>query len=52
MTAGADRHLPDVAIRIPRFYSGPPGSVNGGWAAGLAAGLLTGPDTAAGTRSR
>jgi hypothetical protein len=41
--------LPDVAIRVSGFYSGPPGSVNGGWAAGLAAGLLTDPDTAPGT---
>jgi hypothetical protein len=41
--------LPGVAIRVSRLHCGPPGTVNGGWAAGLTAGLLTGPGTAAGT---
>jgi hypothetical protein len=40
--------VPGVAIRIRRHYEGPPGSANGGWAAGIAAGLLTDPDTPAG----
>jgi hypothetical protein len=51
-TALAERFtdtLPGVAIRVPAFYAGPPGIVNGGWAAGLSAGLLLGPDTAPGT---
>jgi hypothetical protein len=41
--------VPGVAIRVSPHHCGPPGMVNGGWAAGLTAGLLTGPDTAAGT---
>jgi len=49
MTAVLTDTVPDIGIRVSGFYSGPPGSVNGGWAAGLAAGLLTGPDTVAGT---
>ena len=40
--------VPDIAIHIPRHYEGPPSSSNGGWAAGIAAGLLTDPDTPAG----
>ncbi|GIJ67397.1 hypothetical protein [Virgisporangium ochraceum] len=41
--------LPGVEIRVARHYEGPPGMTNGGWACGLAAGLLTGPDTPPGT---
>jgi hypothetical protein len=38
--------VPGVAIRVAAHYEGPPGIANGGWVAGLAAGLLTGPDPA------
>jgi hypothetical protein len=41
--------LPGVEIRVARHYEGPPGMTNGGWACGLTAGLLTGPDTPPGT---
>lgn len=41
--------VPGVEIRVARHYEGPPGITNGGWACGLTAGLLTGPDTPPGT---
>lgn len=41
--------VPGVAIRVARHYEGPPGTTNGGWACGLAAGLLTGPGPSWGT---
>jgi hypothetical protein len=41
--------VPGTEIRVARHYEGPPGTANGGWACGLAAGLLTGPDTPFGT---
>lgn len=41
--------VPGVEIRVARLYEGPPGITNGGWACGLTAGLLTGPDTPPGT---
>jgi hypothetical protein len=48
--AAATTHtLPGVEILVARHYEGPPGTTNGGWACGLAAGLLTGPGTPSGT---
>jgi hypothetical protein len=41
--------VPGVPIRVSPAHCGRPGSANGGWVAGLAAGLLTGPHTPAGT---
>jgi hypothetical protein len=41
--------VPGVVIRIPPSHCGRPGFANGGWIAGLAAGLLTGPETRPGT---
>lgn len=49
MTTALTDTVADVTIRVSPHYAGPPGSTNGGWAAGLVAGLLTGPDTASGT---
>jgi hypothetical protein len=41
--------LAGVQIRVSGYHNGPPGITHGGWAAGLTAGLLTGPHTPAGT---
>lgn len=41
--------VPGVPIRISSSHCGRPGMANGGWVAGLVAGLLTGPHTRAGT---
>jgi hypothetical protein len=48
-TTTATDTVPGVEIRVSRHYEGPPGMTNGGWACGLVAGLLTGPDTPRGT---
>jgi hypothetical protein len=41
--------VPGVPIRLSPAHCGRPGVANGGWVAGLVAGLLTGPHTQAGT---
>ncbi len=47
-TSATTDTLPGVEIRVARHYEGPPGTTNGGWACGLVAGLLTGPDASFG----
>ncbi len=41
--------VPGVPIRVSALHCGRPGFANGGWVAGLVAGLLSGPHTPSGT---